>query len=71
MTKKEKNTNKKSLCDKYGVKITVSEVLTNEYDSNKVYFPKKLAEANAVMRKVCLSKDFFAEKETTKEIQIA
>ena len=32
---------------------------------------KKLAEANAVMRKVCLPKEFFAEKETTKEMQIA
>ena len=41
MTKKEKNINKKNLCDKYGVKITISEVLTDEYDSNKVYFPKK------------------------------
>lgn len=71
MTKKEKNINKKNLCDKYGVKITISEVLTDEYESNKVYFPKKLAEANAVMRKVCLPKEFFAEKETTKEMQIA
>ena len=37
----------------------------------KSIFQKKLAEANAVMRKVCLPKEFFAEKETTKEMQIA
>ena len=44
MTKKEKNINKKNLCDKYGVKITISEVLTDEYDSNKVYFPNALVD---------------------------
>ena len=46
-------------------------ILTYPATPTRWLYPKKLAEANAVMRKVCLSKDFFAEKETTKEIQIA
>ncbi|MBO1883149.1 hypothetical protein J4N46_01580 [Capnocytophaga sp. Marseille-Q4570] len=64
MTAEEKKDLEKYLWDKFKINVHFTEFSTKKYDPIKNSFPKKLAEANAMLKKMRFPEGFFDQKES-------
>lgn len=62
MTAEEKKDLEKYLWDKFKINVHFTEFSTKKYDPIKNSFPKKLAEANAMLKKMRFPEGFLTKK---------